>query len=132
MLPAALTGFLQSRIQKKLEKPMNLYENIRDDGLVGGIYNFAKDKVNAKLDRIEGIYDDGLDFFGFGDEEEEEEEEDQEQMGFASVYADLLRNPDFQSLGQLSAQQEQLNPFSDLTKQLSFMNPNSEFKIGIK
>ena len=132
MLPAALTGFLKSRIEKKLERPMNLYENIRDDGLVGGIYKFAKDKVNAKLDRIEGIYDDGLDFFGFGDEEEEEEEEQEQQMGFANIYADLLTNPDFQSLGQLSAQQEQLNPFSDLTKQLSFMNPNSKFTIGIK
>ena len=129
MLPAALTGFLQSRIQKKLERPMNLYENIRDDGLVGGIYNFAKDKVDKKVDRIEGLYDNTLDFFGFGDEEEEE---DQEQMGFANVYADLLRNPDFQSLGQLSAQQEQLNPFSDLAKQFSFMNPSSEFTIGIK
>jgi len=130
VLPAALTGFLQSRIQKKLERPMNLYENIRDDGLVGGIYNFAKDKVDKKVDRIEGLYDNTLDFFGFGDEEEEEE--DQEQMGFANVYADLLRNPDFQSLGQLSAQQEQLNPFSDLAKQFSFMNPSSEFTIGIK
>tara|TARA_R110000796_G_scaffold97868_1_gene205152 strand:+ start:146 stop:538 length:393 start_codon:yes stop_codon:yes gene_type:complete len=128
VLPAALTGFLKSRIEKKLERPMNLYENIRDDGLVGGIYNFAKDKVNAKLDKIEGIYDDGLDFFGFGDEEEEEQEQEQ-QMGFANVYSDLLGTPDFQSLGQLSAQQEQLNPFSDLAKQLSFMNPNSGFKI---
>ena len=128
MLPAALTGFLKSRIEKKLERPMNLYENIRDDGLVGGIYNFAKDKLDKKVDRIEGPYDNTLDFFGFGDEEEEEEE-NQEQMGFANIYTDLLRNPDFQSLGQLSAQQEQLNPFSDLAKQFSFMNPSSEFKI---
>tara|TARA_B110000977_G_scaffold175984_1_gene231192 strand:- start:110 stop:502 length:393 start_codon:yes stop_codon:yes gene_type:complete len=128
VLPAALTGYLSSKVQQKLEKPMNLYENIRDDGLLAGVYGFAKDKLDSRLDKIEGIYDDGLEFFGFGEEEEEEEEE-QEQMGFANVYSDLLGTPDFQSLGQLSAQQEQLNPFSDLTKKLSFMNPDSEFKI---
>lgn len=130
MLPVLLTKFLQNKIENKLEKPKDLYESVRDEGLLSGVYGFAKDKVDKKVDRIEGLYDDTLDFFGFGDEEEEEEEE--QQMGFASVYADLLRNPDFQSLGQLSAQQEQLNPFSDLAKQFSFMNPSSEFTIGIK
>jgi hypothetical protein len=129
VLPVLLAKFLQNKIENKLEKPKNLYENIRDDGLLSGAYNFAKDKVDKKVDRIEDLYDNTSDFFGFG---EEEEEEDQEQMGFANIYADLLRSPDFQSLGQLSAQQDQLNPFSDLTKQLSFMNPNSGFKIGIK
>ncbi len=128
MLPVLLAKFLQNKIENKLEKPMDLYESVRDEGLLSGVYGFAKDKVDKKVDRIEGLYDNTLDFFGFGDEEEEEEE-DQEQMGFANVYDDLLRNPDFQSLGQLSAQQEQLNPFSDLAKQLSFMNPSSEFKI---
>ena len=130
MLPVLLTKFLQNKIEKKLEKPTDLYESVRDKGLLSGVYGFAKDKVDKKVDRIEGLYDNTLDFFGFGDEEEEEEQE--QQMGFANIYADLLTNPDFQSLGQLSAQQEQLNPFSDLAKQLSFMNPNSEFKIGIK
>ena len=128
MLPVLLTKFLQNKIEKKLEKPTDLYESVRDKGLLSGVYGFAKDKVDKKVDRIENLYDNTLDFFGFGEEEEEQEQ----QMGFANIYADLLRNPDFQSLGQLSAQQEQLNPFSDLTKQLSFMNPNSEFKIGIK
>ena len=129
MLPVLLTKFLQNKIENKLEKPTDLYESVRDKGLLSGVYGFAKDKVDKKVDRIEGLYDNTLDFFGFGEEEEEEQEQ---QMGFANIYADLLRNPDFQSLGQLSAQQEQLNPFSDLTKQLSFMNPNSKFTIGIK
>ena len=129
MLPVLLTKFLQNKIEKKLEKPTDLYESVRDKGLLSGVYGFAKDKVDKKVDRIENLYDNTLDFFGFGEEEEEEQEQ---QMGFANIYADLLTNPDFQSLGQLSAQQEQLNPFSDLAKQLSFMNPNSEFKIGIK
>ena len=129
MLPVLLAKFLQNKIENKLEKPTDLYESVRDKGLLSGVYGFAKDKVDKKVDRIEGLYDNTLDFFGFGEEEEEEQEQ---QMGFANIYADLLTNPDFQSLGQLSAQQEQLNPFSDLAKQLSFMNPNSEFKIGIK
>ena len=128
MLPVLLAKFLQNKIENKLEKPTDLYESVRDKGLLSGVYGFAKDKVDKKVDRIENIYDNNLDFFGFGEEEEEQEQ----QMGFANIYADLLTNPDFQSLGQLSAQQEQLNPFSDLAKQLSFMNPNSEFKIGIK
>ena len=128
MLPVLLTKFLQNKIEKKLEKPTDLYESVRDKGLLSGVYGFAKDKVDKKVDRIEGLYDNTLDFFGFGEEEEEQEQ----QMGFANIYADLLTNPDFQSLGQLSAQQEQLNPFSDLAKQLSFMNPNSKFTIGIK
>jgi len=129
VLPVLLAKFLQNKIENKLEKPKDLYESVRDEGLLSGVYGFAKDKVDKKVDRIEDLYDNTLDFFGFGDEEEEEEEQ---QMGFANVYADLLRNPDFQSLGQLSAQQEQLNPFSDLAKQFSFMNPSSEFTIGIK
>ena len=128
MLPVLLAKFLQNKIENKLEKPTDLYESVRDKGLLSGVYGFAKDKVDKKVDRIENLYDNNLDFFGFGEEEEEQEQ----QMGFANIYADLLTNPDFQSLGQLSAQQEQLNPFSDLAKQLSFMNPNSEFKIGIK
>lgn len=128
MLPVLLAKFLQNKIENKLEKPTDLYESVRDKGLLSGVYGFAKDKVDKKVDRIENLYDNTLDFFGFGEEEEEQEQ----QMGFANIYADLLTNPDFQSLGQLSAQQEQLNPFSDLAKQLSFMNPNSEFKIGIK
>lgn len=128
MLPVLLTKFLQNKIEKKLEKPTDLYESVRDKGLLSGVYGFAKDKVDKKVDRIENLYDNTLDFFGFGEEEEEQEQ----QMGFANIYADLLTNPDFQSLGQLSAQQEQLNPFSDLAKQLSFMNPNSKFTIGIK
>ena len=128
MLPVLLTKFLKNNIEKKLEKPTDLYESVRDKGLLSGVYGFAKDKVDKKVDRIENLYDNTLDFFGFGEEEEEQEQ----QMGFANIYADLLTNPDFQSLGQLSAQQEQLNPFSDLAKQLSFMNPNSKFTIGIK
>jgi len=128
VLPVLLTKFLQNKIEKKLEKPTDLYESVRDKGLLSGVYGFAKDKVDKKVDRIENLYDNTLDFFGFGEEEEEQEQ----QMGFANIYADLLTNPDFQSLGQLSAQQEQLNPFSDLAKQLSFMNPNSKFTIGIK
>ena len=128
MLPVLLTKFLQNKIEKKLEKPTDLYESVRDKGLLSGVYGFAKDKVDKKVDRIENLYDNTLDFFGFGEEEEEQEQ----QMGFANIYADLLTNPDFQSLGQLSVQQEQLNPFSDLAKQLSFMNPNSKFTIGIK
>ena len=63
MLPDLLTGYLKSRIEKKFENPMNLYENIKDDGLLSGVYNFAKDKLDDRLDRVDNTIENITDPF---------------------------------------------------------------------
>ena len=122
MLPALLTSYLKNRIEKKFENPMNLYENIRDDGLLSGVYNFAKDKLDDRLDRVDNTIENITDPFL------EDEEEEEEESNFADIYADLL-SPSIPSVGSLYQQQQQMSPFSDLAQDLSFLRPESEFKI---
>jgi hypothetical protein len=124
MLPDLLTSYLKNKIEKKFENPMNLYENIRDDGLLSGVYGFAKDKLNDRLDRVDNTIENITDPFL-----EDEEEEEEEESNFADIYANLLTDP-IPSVGELYQDQQQMNPFSDLAKDLSFLRPESEFKIG--